>query len=150
MNVASTRTRARNADGVYLSERHGAREAWMIFDVPDPDFEQRIRTSFARQGLNKGMGATLGRVAAGLVEIELPFSFFHGGVMGAIGDSARGDRLHCAGARDEARPHGDRVHGQRLRRDRGPREARRHDARDDHDRRRTARLPAGAEHDRGA
>ena len=70
----------------------------MIFDVPDPDFEPRIRTSFARQGFNEAMGATLGRVAAGRVEIEVPFSagvsqqhgFFHGGVMGAIGDSACG------------------------------------------------------------
>ena len=25
----------------------------MTFDAPDPDFEQRIRTSFARQGLNE-------------------------------------------------------------------------------------------------
>jgi uncharacterized protein (TIGR00369 family) len=70
----------------------------MIFDVPDPDFERRIRTSFARQGLNTAIGATLGRVSAGGVEIEVPFSesvsqqhgFFHGGVMGAIGDSACG------------------------------------------------------------
>ena len=70
----------------------------MIFDVPDPNFERRIRTSFARQGLNVTMGATLGRVAAGVIEIEVPFSagvsqqhgFFHGAVMGAIGDSACG------------------------------------------------------------
>ena len=70
----------------------------MTFDVPDPDFERRIRTSFARQGLNETIGATLGRVSAGMVEIEVPFSrnvsqqhgFFHGGVMGAIGDSACG------------------------------------------------------------
>src|SRR5438128_7226927 len=70
----------------------------MSFEVADPDFEERIRTSFARQGLNEAIGATLGHVAAGAVEIELPFSagvsqqhgFFHGGVMGAIGDSACG------------------------------------------------------------
>jgi len=70
----------------------------MVFDVADPDFETRIRTSFARQGLNEAMDARLGRVAPGAVEIELPFSagvsqqhgFFHGGVMGAIGDSACG------------------------------------------------------------
>ena len=70
----------------------------MTFDVSDPDFEQRVRTSFARQGLNGSIGATLGRVTPGMVEIEVPFSpgvsqqhgFFHGGVMGAIGDSACG------------------------------------------------------------
>ena len=70
----------------------------MTFEVSDPDFERRIRTSFARQGLTETIGATLGRVTAGMVEIEVPFSrgvsqqhgFFHGGVMGAIGDSACG------------------------------------------------------------
>ena len=31
----------------------------MTFDVADPSFEARIRTSFARQGLNESMGATL-------------------------------------------------------------------------------------------
>jgi uncharacterized protein (TIGR00369 family) len=70
----------------------------MTFDVFDPEFERRIRTSFARQGLNGAIRATLGRVSAGMVEIEVPFSesvsqqhgFFHGGVMGAIGDSACG------------------------------------------------------------
>jgi len=70
----------------------------MIFDATDPSFAARIRTSFARQGLNEAIGATLGRIAPGAVEIELPFSagvsqqhgYFHGGVMGAIGDSACG------------------------------------------------------------
>src|SRR5437867_10745892 len=70
----------------------------MSFEVADPDFEERIRTSFARQGLNEAIDATLGHVAAGAVEIEVPLSrgvsqqhgFFHGGVMGAIGDSACG------------------------------------------------------------
>ena len=68
----------------------------MTFDVSDPDLDTRVRMSFTRQGLNEAIGATLGRVAVGSVEIEVPFSagvsqqhgFFHGGVMGAIGDSA--------------------------------------------------------------
>ncbi len=70
----------------------------MTFDAVDGDFEQRIRTSFARQGLNETIGARLGQVIAGHVEIEVPFSiavtqqhgFFHGSVMGSIGDSACG------------------------------------------------------------
>lgn len=70
----------------------------MTFDVSDADFEQRIRTSFARQGLNETIGASLGHVTAGHVEIEVPFNiavtqqhgFFRGSVMGAIGDSACG------------------------------------------------------------
>jgi hypothetical protein len=32
----------------------------MIFDVPDHDFEQRIRRSFSRQGFNERVGAILG------------------------------------------------------------------------------------------
>ena len=70
----------------------------MTFGVPDPEFEPRIRASFARQGINETLGARLGRVAAGAVDIEVPFregvsqqhGFFHGAVMGAIGDSACG------------------------------------------------------------
>jgi len=70
----------------------------MTFDVRDPDFERRVRRSFARQGLNETIAARLGHVAPGNVEIEVPFSagvsqqhgFFHGAVIGAIGDSACG------------------------------------------------------------
>jgi hypothetical protein len=46
----------------------------MVFDVPDPDFEQRIRKSFLRQGFNERVGAILGHVTPGYVEIEVPFS----------------------------------------------------------------------------
>ena len=28
----------------------------MIFDVPDPDFEERIRRSLSRQGFNERVG----------------------------------------------------------------------------------------------
>ena len=70
----------------------------MIFDAPDRDFERRIRASFVRQGLNETIGATLASIEAGYVEIGVPFTagvsqqhgFFHGSVMGAIGDSACG------------------------------------------------------------
>jgi len=64
----------------------------------DPDFEARIRDSFRRQGLNETIGASLALVAPGAVDITVPFAsgvsqqhgFFHGGVIGAIGDNACG------------------------------------------------------------
>jgi hypothetical protein len=39
----------------------------------DPEFEAKVRDSFARQAAMATIGARLGRVAAGEVEIELPF-----------------------------------------------------------------------------
>lgn len=67
--------------------------------TPDnPDFELLVRGSFARQGLMTTLGARLGAVEAGRIVIELPFAeglsqqkgYFHGAVLGAIGDSAGG------------------------------------------------------------
>jgi uncharacterized protein (TIGR00369 family) len=65
---------------------------------PDPDFEARIRTSFARQGLMKTIGAHLVKVAPGEAEIELPYSkavtqqhgFIHAGIVSTIADNACG------------------------------------------------------------
>lgn len=64
----------------------------------DPDFEARVRASFAQQGLLVGLGARLAAIAPGSVTIELDFServgqqigLFHGGAIGAIADSAGG------------------------------------------------------------
>jgi uncharacterized protein (TIGR00369 family) len=68
------------------------------FTPADPNFEQTVRASFARQGLMSTFGARLAEVSAGRVVIETPFSaslaqqqgLFHGGVVGAIADSAGG------------------------------------------------------------
>jgi len=68
------------------------------FTVSDPNFEGRIRDSFARQGLMKLMGARLTLVEPGCVEIEMPFSetltqqhgFFHAGGLASIVDTAGG------------------------------------------------------------
>jgi uncharacterized protein (TIGR00369 family) len=68
------------------------------FTVQDPDFESRIRDSFARQTVNSTIGAILRSVAPGEVEIELPFradlsqqhGFIHGGIVAVIIDSACG------------------------------------------------------------
>jgi uncharacterized protein (TIGR00369 family) len=64
----------------------------------DPDFERRVRDSFARQTLMHTLGATLERVGAGEVELALPYraeltqqhGFLHAGVVAAVVDSACG------------------------------------------------------------
>lgn len=63
-----------------------------------PDTEDRIRKSFAAQSMMHTLGATLGRLSAGQVEIEAPIltgsrqqhGFGHAGLTFAIGDSAAG------------------------------------------------------------
>lgn len=73
-------------------------DARTTFEAPDPDFEQRIRDSFARQQVMSFLGATLDAVAPGSTQISLPYrpelsqqhGFFHGGIIGTIGDSAAG------------------------------------------------------------
>ena len=65
---------------------------------PDPEFESRIRSSFAQQGVMKTIGAHLLSVAPGEVRIELPWSeavtqqhgFVHAGILSTIADNACG------------------------------------------------------------
>ena len=64
----------------------------------DPHFAARIRASFARQKAMVLIGATLGHVGPGVVEVALPFrddltqqkGYVHGGIIGMIADSACG------------------------------------------------------------
>jgi uncharacterized protein (TIGR00369 family) len=64
----------------------------------DPEFEARVRASFAKQGLMKTIGAHLTRILPGAVDIELPLSpavsqqagIAHGAALVAIADSAMG------------------------------------------------------------
>ena len=64
----------------------------------DPEFEKRVRASFAQQGLMSTFAARLVRVEPGLVEIVVPFAdgptqqdgFLHAGVVIAAMDSACG------------------------------------------------------------
>ncbi len=68
------------------------------FTPADADFERRTRESFAKQGVMALLGASLGRVAPGLVEIAVDFraelsqqhGFFHAGVLATVADSAGG------------------------------------------------------------
>ncbi len=62
------------------------------------DARARIRASFAKQGLMRTLGATLGEIAPGRVEIMLvpkpeisqQHGFVHAGALSAIADSAAG------------------------------------------------------------
>jgi len=68
------------------------------FQPIDPNFEARVRTSFARQGIMTTIGARLVKVVPGEVEIEFPFDlalsqhngYIHAGVMTTVVDSACG------------------------------------------------------------
>jgi len=69
-----------------------------MFAPADPEFEQRVRASYARQTAMQLIGATMKGVAPGEVEISLPASanitqqhgFVHGGLIGAVMDTACG------------------------------------------------------------
>ncbi|MGH8751535.1 MAG: PaaI family thioesterase [Burkholderiales bacterium] len=68
------------------------------FQAVDPDFEARVRGSFKRQQVMDFLGAEMGALGPGYCEIRLPYKrdlsqqhgYFHGGVIGTIGDSAGG------------------------------------------------------------
>ena len=70
----------------------------MAADPETADYEERIRSSFAKQGLMRTLGARLGNLAPGLVEIVLrpdpaisqQHGFVHAGAVSAIADSAAG------------------------------------------------------------
>ncbi|TAK69340.1 MAG: PaaI family thioesterase [Betaproteobacteria bacterium] len=68
------------------------------FQAVDPNFEARVRDSFARQGAMRLIGAGMTRIEPGYCEIELPYredltqqhGLFHGGFVSAIADTAGG------------------------------------------------------------
>lgn len=70
----------------------------MKFTPLDPDFERRVRASFARQAAMGLIGATMTALEPGRCTIELPVradltqqhGFVHGGIVGMIADSAGG------------------------------------------------------------
>ncbi len=74
------------------------RIAMANFKPSDPDYEARLRESFCSQGLMKLIGAEIISISPGHCEIRTPFNetvsqqhgFFHGGVVGAVADSAGG------------------------------------------------------------
>lgn len=68
------------------------------FVPKNPEFVARVRDSFARQGAMALIGAEITRLEPGSVDIAVTFrpdlaqqhGYFHGGVVGMIGDSAGG------------------------------------------------------------
>lgn len=68
------------------------------FAAADPQFAERVRESFARQGIMRHIGAEIGAIEPGRCTIRLPYAehlsqqhgFFHGGVVATIADSAAG------------------------------------------------------------
>ena len=68
------------------------------FDPPDPDFASRVRHGFNLQRVMATIGATITKIAAGEVHIELPFDpaltqqhgYLHAGIITSIVDSACG------------------------------------------------------------
>ena len=70
----------------------------MNFEPKDPNWAVKVRDSFTRQGIMDTLGARLGRVKPGEVEIDVDYhdglsqqhGFFHAGVTSTIVDSAGG------------------------------------------------------------
>jgi len=70
----------------------------MAWQARDPAFAERVRTSFDQQRFMGTLGARLGRVAPGEVDIELPVrdalvqqhGFVHAGALASVLDSAAG------------------------------------------------------------
>jgi uncharacterized protein (TIGR00369 family) len=68
------------------------------FQPKDPDFEARVRASFARQAAMESLGITILRLAAGEIELAMPYNaaftqqhgFVHAGIMATALDSACG------------------------------------------------------------
>lgn len=68
------------------------------FEPQDPNYESRVRATFAQQGLMASIGARMTTVRPGAVEIELvprdditqQHGFVHGAIIAAIVDSACG------------------------------------------------------------
>jgi uncharacterized protein (TIGR00369 family) len=68
------------------------------FEPQDPDFAERVRASFGRQGAMHTIGALLAEVGPGRVVIELPWrreltqqhGFLHAGIVATALDSACG------------------------------------------------------------
>src|SRR5215471_17374309 len=70
----------------------------MKFSPQDPDFDRRVRASFARQQVMATLGIEMSRLSPGEVELTMPYAaaytqqhgFVHAGVIATALDSACG------------------------------------------------------------
>lgn len=68
------------------------------FQVQDPDYEARVRKTFAGQAALTTLGITLARIEPGTLELQMPYDakfsqqngFLHGGIVSAGLDTACG------------------------------------------------------------
>jgi len=68
------------------------------FEPLDPDYQTRVRASFARQAFMRTLGVELVHLAPGEVDLSVPFradltqqhGYFHAGVTATVADSAAG------------------------------------------------------------
>ena len=72
------------------------------FEPRDPEWEAKVRASYAKQSVMALIGAELAALRPGWVEIHLPFradlcqqnGFFHAGIISTVVDSAAGYAGH--------------------------------------------------------
>ena len=78
------------------------------FEPRDPDYENRVRESFARQKVMHTIGATIVSIEPGIVEIEMPVrddltqqdGYLHAGIVTTLLDSACGYAAYTLMAAD--------------------------------------------------
>ena len=70
----------------------------ILVEPANPNFADEVRASFAKQAIMRSIGAELGRVEPGFIEIRLPYradltqqhGYLHAGIITTIADSAGG------------------------------------------------------------
>ncbi|HKP75025.1 MAG TPA: PaaI family thioesterase [Longimicrobiaceae bacterium] len=70
----------------------------MTHTARDPDYQARVRASFARQAAMATLGAEIAHLAPGEVDLRMPYraeltqqhGFVHAGIIGTLADSACG------------------------------------------------------------
>ena len=78
------------------------------YTPPDPQYEEKVRASFAREAFMEFIGARLVEVRPGYCEIQVPYKreltqqhgYFHAGVIGTLADNTGGYAAYTLMAAD--------------------------------------------------